>query len=383
MVLNSKNLIFLLLYYFLLPMVSSGQGTFHNFGNVQVHNKGTIGFYSNLVNDGAFADSKGLVGFYNENQSFISGVFSPLFHDLEIAVENNLFIEVPITIYSSLNFIYGDIKAKRNDKGVYVQMLKNTSYSGAGHLSKIDGHVAIEGQRDFTFPVGYQAKLRPLSIRFIDGLFFAKCEYFQENPNNPESFYRSFDTSKKVIGIGEINAQEFWSLTTSGIVQITLTWDSESEHSPKIDKIENVTVVGWNKTNEQWEDLGNALTEGSLKKGKISSNPFNANDYDIFTIAALLEISNNMSKNYALTPNSDGVNDNLLIQITKQSPKNRIMIFDRTGKLVYEMSNYQDEFTGNANRGTATKFLPKGTYFYLLELHDLNMKHHGYLYINR
>ncbi|WP_273566394.1 gliding motility-associated C-terminal domain-containing protein [Maribacter halichondriae] len=362
---------------------SQGQDTFHNFGNVQVHNNGTIGFYSNLVNDGAFSESKGLVGFYNENQSLISGAFSPFFYDLEIAVENHLFIDIPITVCNSLNFIYGDIKTTRNDKNVYVRLVKKSSYEGAVDLSKIDGHVAIEGQREFTFPIGNQAKLRPLGIRFIDGTFFAKCEYYYENPSNPESLYKSFDTSKKPISIGEINSKEFWSLTTSGIIQITLTWDAESDLSSKIDKLENVIVVGWSKNNEQWENLGNTTIEGSPEKGKVSSNTFNANDYNIFTVGTLFELSDNMPGNYVITPNSDGANDNLIIKTTRQSPKNRIMIYDKTGKLVYEMSNYQDEFTGNANRESVTKILPEGTYFYLLELHDLNMRHQGYFYIKR
>lgn len=381
--LHIKYFLFLGVLLFLHPLLSSGQGTFHNFGNVQVHNGGTIGFFSNLVNDGVLTESKGLAGFYNENQSLISGAFSPQFYDLEIAVEQNLFIDIPITVSNSLKFIYGDIKSPRNDKSVYVQLLKNASYEGAVDFSKIDGHAALEGQREFTFPVGYEAQLRPLSIKFIDGVFLSKCEYFAENPNNPISFYKTFDTSKKSIDLGEINAKEFWSLTTSGVIQISLTWDTESDLSSKINDMNKVIVVGWSKGNEQWENLGNTLVEGNPEMGKVSSNPFNANDYDIFTVGTLLELSDSSSENYVITPNSDGVNDTLIFKITRQSPKNKILIFDRAGKLVYEMSNYQDEFTGSANRGSAAKLLPKGTYFYLLELHDLNIKNQGYVYINR
>ena len=363
--------------------MSSGQETFHNFGNVQVHNSGTIGFYSNLVNDGTFSESKGLVSFFNDNQSFISGAFIPIFYDLEIAVENNLFIDIPITVYNSLHFIYGDIKIERNDKSVYVQLLEQASYEGAVDLSKIDGHAAIKGQSDFTFPVGYQSKLRPLGIRFIDGPFFAKCEYYKENPNNPVSFYKNFDTSKKQFNIGEISSEEFWSLTTTGIVQITLSWNTESNLPSGFDEMDNVIVVGWSKSNERWENLGNSLIKESHDTGNVSSNPFNANDYEVFTFGTLFKLSDNTPGNYVITPNSDGANDNLIFKITSQSPKNKLIIFDKTGKIVYELINYQDEFTGIANRGSATNFLPKDTYFYMLELHDLNIKHQGYLYIER
>ena len=381
--LHFKYFLFLGVLFFFQPNQTFGQGTFHNFGNVQVHDDGAIGFFSNLVNDGVLTESKGLAGFYNENHSLISGAFSPQFYDLEIAVEQSLFIDIPISISNSLKFIYGDIKSPRNDKSVYVQLLKNATYEGAVDFSKIDGHAALEGQREFTFPVGYEAQLRPLSIKFIDGVFLSKCEYFAENPNNPKSFYKTFDTAKKSIDLGVINSKEFWSLTTSGVIQITLIWDAESHLSSKINEMNKVIVVGWSKGNEQWENLGNAFVEGNPEIGKVSSNPFNANDYDIFTVGTLLESGDSRSENYVITPNSDGVNDNLIIKITRQSPKNKILIFDRAGKLVYERSNYQDEFTGNANRGSAAKLLPKGTYFYLLELHDLHIKNQGYVYINR
>ena len=90
-----------------------------------------------------------------------------------------------------------------------------------------------------------------------------------------------------------------------------------------------------------------------------------------------------MPGNYVISPNGDGINEKLILQITRQSPNNDLKIFDKTGKLVYEKSNYQEEFIGNANRGSGSKLLPKGTYFYLLQLTDLNMKHQGYFYINR
>ncbi len=381
--LHSKYFFFLIVSYLLHPFLSSGQGTFHNYGNVQAHNNSTIGFYSNLVNDGTFSEGKSLVSFFNENQAIISGAFIPSFYDLEIAVEDNIFIDIPITVSNSLNFIYGGIKTKRNDKSVYVHLLEKASYEGAVDLSKIDGHAAINGQKDFIFPVGYQTKLRPLGIRFMDGTFFAKCEYYRENPNYPVSFYKSYDTTKKAISIGEISSVEFWSLTTTGIVQITLSWHTKSDFSSEFDNMENVVVVGWSKNNKQWENLGNSLTEGSPDTGVVTSTPFNANNYEVFTFGALFKLNDNTPGNYVITPNSDGANDNLIFKITSQSPKNKLIIFDKTGKIVYELSNYQDEFTGIANRGFATNILPKDTYFYMLDLHDLNIKHQGYLYIER
>ena len=376
------NLLFLLL---LINLSVLGQQSVYNKGNLQLHNKGTLGFHSGLINDGTFDNNKGIIGFYNDEQLVISGNSSPSFYNLELAVDKDLFIKTSITIVNSLSFIYGNIVSKRNDKNVYVTLLPKAFYEGDGDLTKIDGHAAINGQKEFLFPIGYEDKLRPLQIRYVDGNFFARCEYYHENPSNPESTYEGFDTSKKPVNLGDINTEEFWNLTTSGVIQISLSLDAESGRTKLVEDLAQVTIVGWSKDKNQWEDLGNSGYEGIPKEGFVTSNAFNANNYEIFTTALVYNSNVVLPGNYALSPNGDGINDVLKFSITVKSPNNHLMIFDRTGKLVYEKSDYQDEFSGNANRGRSLNggVLAEGTYFYLLELKELNIKHKGYFYIAR
>ncbi len=371
---------------YVLPLSVSGQGSFHNFGNLRIHDKGSLGFHSDLINDGIFDKNEGLVGFYQDTQLKISGAFSPTFYDFETAVEKDLYLEVPITIANSVNFVYGNIKSTRNEKSVYIQLLRKAYHNGANDNSKVDGYTAVDGQKEFSFPVGYDHKIRPLNVRFVDGSFFAKCEYFYENPNNPDSFYQSFDINKMDPELYALNSKEFWNLSTSGVLQITLSWDSQSDLSSIVKDLSNVVVAGWNKKDEQWENLGNALLEGNLTTGTVTSNTFNANNYEIFTIGSFFDKNDNTPGNYALSPNGDGINDALIFEITRKSPKNNLKIFDRSGHKVYEKSDYQDEFVGKANKGASSSvydILPNGVYFYLLELLDLNMKHQGYFYITR
>jgi len=374
------QLIFLL---FLIYPCIYGQQYVYNAGNLQLHNKGSLGFHTGLINDGSFDKNKGIIGFYNEEQIIISGKSAPSFYDLELAVENDLYIKTSITIVNSLSFIYGNIIARRNDKNVYVTLMPKAFYEGESHHTKIDGHAAINGQKEFLFPVGYDDRLRPLQIRFVDGNFFGRCEYFHENPSNPESTYESFDTTKKAADLGDINTEEFWNLTTSGVIQISLSLDSNSERTKLVEDLSQVTIVGWSKEKRQWEDLGNSGYEGIPSEGFVTSSRFNANNFEIFTTALLFASDVMLPGNYALSPNGDGINDALKFSITDRSPNNHLMIFDRTGKLVYEKSDYRDEFTGNANRGRSINGgkLAEDTYFYLLELKDLNIKHKGYFYI--
>ena len=367
---------------FLLSQTLIGQAV-HNFGNLQLHDKGLVGFHTGFINDGSFDENLGLIGFYHSDESLmISGAFSPTFHDFETAVEGDLHLEVPITINNSLNFIYGNIKSDRNNKNVYTRISENTICEGELDLAKIDGQAAILGQKIFSFPIGDNNTLRPLAIKFIDGPFLAKCAYFFENPDFPQSFSKGFDTSLKDVNMVSIHANEFWNVTTSGMIQVTLNWNSKSEMISKAQKIESITVAGWSKNEGQWVNLGNLNHEGTIDQGWVTSDTFNANDYEIFTFGFLLN-QNASSHNYAMSPNGDGTNDNLTLNLIDKYPTNNIVIFNREGRLVYEKADYKNEFDGTANKniGQIEKNLPEGVYFYVLEVKEHNLKFQGYIYL--
>ena len=69
----------LFILLFLLGQGLIGQAV-HNFGNLQLHEKGLVGFHTGFINDGNFDDNLGLIGFYHGEESLsISGAFSPTF----------------------------------------------------------------------------------------------------------------------------------------------------------------------------------------------------------------------------------------------------------------------------------------------------------------
>ena len=356
----------------------------HNYGNLQLHSKGLVGFHTDFINDSGFDENLGLVGFYHdESNLMISGTSSPAFFDLEIAVENDLYIEEPITINNSLNFIYGNITSVRNNKNIYTKISENAFYEGAVDMAKINGHAAVEGQKIFSFPVGDENLIKPLSIEFIDGPFLAKCAYFRENPNFPESFNTGFDINRKDADLSAIHTQEFWNVTTSGMIQITLNWNSDGNLGSMAKEIEHITVAGWDKKNEQWTNLGNFKYEGEIDQGWVTSNTFNANDYEIFTLGFLFDLNDIDSGNYALTPNGDGANDFFILKIVEEYPSNKLMIFNREGQLVYEKTDYQNEFNGISNKKIIQKgqHLEEGVYFYILDIKAHNLKYQGYIYL--
>jgi gliding motility-associated-like protein len=95
----------------------------------------------------------------------------------------------------------------------------------------------------------------------------------------------------------------------------------------------------------------------------------------------------------ALSPDGDGVNDELVIANIENYPINRIEIFNRWGVLIFDASGYGQpgvpKFRG-ISEGRATigkgKMLPVGTYFYVLSYTQedgTTVTDKNYIYINR
>ncbi|WP_420602768.1 gliding motility-associated C-terminal domain-containing protein [Flagellimonas sp.] len=67
------------------------------------------------------------------------------------------------------------------------------------------------------------------------------------------------------------------------------------------------------------------------------------------------------------SPNGDGINDRLVfVDPNNEYPNNSLEVFDRYGNSVFEMERYDSSWDGTGSSGD----LPKGTYFYILDLGD-------------
>ncbi len=79
------------------------------------------------------------------------------------------------------------------------------------------------------------------------------------------------------------------------------------------------------------------------------------------------------------SPNDDGINDTFRIFNLERYPNNSLQVFNRWGNLVYEKSNYQNDWTG---KSFDEEILPDGTYYYLFEV-DGEKPISGFVQINR
>ncbi len=377
-----KNIYVLLI---LFSLGSNAQETLHNYGNLKMHETAQVGFFSNLINDGIFDDNRGLAGFYNNNTATISGAFSPVFEDLEIVVPNNLFLDVAVGITNNSNFILGNVNTPRNLTDINLNYINNAFYNGDSDDTKVDGYAAITNKQEFIFPIGINNKLRPLEISSDIINANAKSAYFFEDPNTPTTFNTSFNTDIRTDILLSISEYEFWDLDATTTSKVTLTWDSDSKLNTFIDALSNLRVVGWNTQDNIWEDLGNTNFFGDFTSGSITSDTFIPNDYTVITFGGSLSKDNVEFDNVIISPNGDEINETFVIDAVTLSPNNKLQIFNRWGRLVYEEDNYKNSFAGIANTKSVyikKKKLPSGVYFYIINLLDINIIHQGYLYIN-
>jgi gliding motility-associated-like protein len=113
-------------------------------------------------------------------------------------------------------------------------------------------------------------------------------------------------------------------------------------------------------------------------------------NYEIEIIEGILSITSDLDgnvlsiqKSYGISPNGDGVNATWNINDIEKYPNNRVQIFNRSGKMVYEKRGYNNTFDGFSNKISSRRKLPVGPYYFVLELNVAGAPPiKGWLYIN-
>ncbi|MFT6320218.1 MAG: gliding motility-associated-like protein, partial [Granulosicoccus sp.] len=107
----------------------------------------------------------------------------------------------------------------------------------------------------------------------------------------------------------------------------------------------------------------------------------NSNGCDTATVCIFLNCIDIVIFN-AVSPNGDQVNDVFYIVGITDYPNSDLKIYNRWGNKVYEAVGYNNDWDGTFN---GKREVPDGTYYYILELNDLddNRVFQGYLEISR
>ncbi|RUA13507.1 MAG: gliding motility-associated C-terminal domain-containing protein [Flavobacteriia bacterium] len=364
---------------------------------MQVHNGGTnrgLGLHTNFINNAVFDQSEGLVGFYGNTTIEVSGNTPAHLWDTEIMILDRVFLQNTLHVKNNVNFVDGNFLSPKDNQAVFLNFMDQGFFTGENDQSKVTGFAAINNRSFFSFPVGDNALLRPLTFESEGATPLAICAYFDENPATPSFLPQSLDTDRKVRDIGTISEREFWVFQSDVPAKVTISWNVGSGLAliPNA-TAESVIVVGWRKSSKQWVVLGNTAFSGDINQGFVTSDTFLPSDYAAITFGTIplptdtFAVNNPTLGNYFLSPNGDGVNDFLMIDNMDESPNNSLRIFNRFGQKVFEKINYTNEFRGDSNTGSLVMSqdigLPEGVYYYLVTLDDLNLQYTGYLFLDR
>ncbi|PKV49780.1 gliding motility-associated-like protein [Aquimarina sp. MAR_2010_214] len=369
-----------------LAQVTIAQQAFHNYGNIQIHDQGEVGFHTDLINDGTFDQNLGLAGFYNPTGSLnVSGDNRPIFHNMEIDVVDDLLLDVAVGVTNFQEFINGRVQTPRDRLNVSLDYINDAPYLGENDDRYVDGYSSITGILDFTFPIGDDYRLRPMRIENQAAVNTARGAYFFENPNTPNFFSTSFNTDNFSNVLFGVSSFEFWDLDGDVETRVTLTWDDNSNIPTLVDELEDLRVVGWDRNLQQWVSLGNFTASGDLNNGEITSELMIPDNYVILTFGSSdIILDGDLEIFTAVSPNGDGVNDTFIIQGIEQFSNNEVIIFNRWGVEVYRKKGYDNSWGGYSEGRTTIaqdEQLPVGTYYYILKIEGQKDRS-GYLYIN-
>ena len=138
----------------------------------------------------------------------------------------------------------------------------------------------------------------------------------------------------------------------------------------------------------EWDDgylhsYGPSILNQSAGDYSVTANTiFECSATQDFTISSDIRIFNGISDN------GDGANDWFVVDCIEEFWNNNVKIYNRSGDIVYEMNNYDNDvnhFNGRGNKGMYLDngMLPIGTYYYVIDLKDGNVPKTGYLELVR
>ena len=358
-----------------------------------MHSNVQIGFHTDWINDAPFETSSGLVGFYGDDRLGVLGSEPPGLFDMEVFLPTGLFLLNPLNVSNNLNFIEGDILTALDDDTVFLNFERDAFFTGEDDTSKITGFAAITDKSTFSFPVGDEQQLRPLLMNSDSNNELARCAYLFEDPSNPSSILETYDTEQKVRDIGEITNLEFWILQTNVPSTITLSWNPRSDLINLANTIEDIVLVGWSKSSNQWVAIGNTAVSGDLEQGFLISEKFVPNDFAALTFGTIplptdtFVVNNPTLGEYFISPNGDGTNDFLVFDDIEGTGDNFVTIYNKFGQKVFEQPNYTNEFNGVSNIDNFVINreigLPEGIYYYIVNLLDQDLQYQGFFFLDR
>lgn len=346
---------------------------FDNTETGEYENNGEVLLRGHFNNDGITTFNPSMQGytrFEGFNSQNIMGSIPADFYD--VLFQNNssqpaFRLYGNIGISGNADFIEGIIQ--NDNYGGIIVFEQGATHTNADNNSHVDGLVQKNGQEEFQYPIGDNGYYRFAAISAPDNpnaVFTGK--YFYENSD------LLYPHQNRTGIIELINNREYWTITKDGSsedILVTLSWDElTTPQNVLIEPYDRIHVVRWDNTQQLWVSEGGIVDVES----KTVTAWLPVSGYGVFTLG---RINSDMSPRdvvvyNVLTPNGDGFNDYFYIDDVNLYPENKVIIYNRWGRKLYETTNYDNQ--GNVFKGYSGAdltiggdLLPTGTYFYTFE----------------
>lgn len=332
-------------------LVSISEGTILSIPD-SIVNQGTLINNGQIIISGAWINS----GTYNAGTgqvNFDSDIDQVINHNAQ-SIENLVIsgggkkeFLADIFIQSALTLADGILVSQN---GARIVMDQDVTINGGNDDSHIQGPVERRGTGTWLYPIGNGATYLPVTINPIsDASAFGIITLHEIGGE-------TLTVDATLEQISDKRYYEFASGGDLGSAIITLPTDNE-------DVSGDFTTGAANVPTGPYSDLKEAAP--TFKYYAVASV---SKDHSV-------EIFN------AVSIGDDGKNDFMTIRNIGFYPNNKIMIVNRWGDRVFEISGYdnnQNVFKGYSDKGNR---LPSGTYFYTLDLGDGSEKMTGYLVV--
>ena len=200
------------------------------------------------------------------------------------------------------------------------------------------------------------------------------------NWTGPDSFSSSF-SSPVITAFQQINEGNYYlTILNSDSCILKDTLQILLKQLPVVN-IGNDTNICYHQSLKLNADNGNNFTylwsDGSTLPQNTIVADNNTSGLNPFWVSVLVTVPNCISisdsilitleqceveETNVITPNNDNINDNFVFKGLDKFPNSQLVIFNRWGRIIYENSDYQNDWNGNS--------CPDGVYYYILKLSE-------------
>ncbi|PPK95885.1 gliding motility-associated-like protein [Nonlabens xylanidelens] len=203
-----------------------------------------------------------------------------------------------------------------------------------------------------------------------------------------ETLVQTFTITQDVVVFNSIQINDFQPI----IEECELGFDKAvfdlTQIAEQINNNSNQEVTFFESEADALENINQILNPSSYTNLYLTQEIFvrvsTLNCFDVFSFKIITKLCEIEVFN-VITPDGDGLNDTFIVSgLYNIYDKHKMYIFSRYGQKIWEGNNITGGWDGTSNTGLfhTNDILPTGTYFYVLELNEPNIKPKaGYVYL--